>query len=95
MEYAKKLKIITDVLSKSQKVNSYNDDKEKESNVLAHSLLDIEESSKEIINSLLPKLISNNLSEEEIDDVLFDLGEELRHILHHINSPKFYEYLKR
>lgn len=93
MEYAEKLNLITEVLSKSQKINSFNDGDEKECDILAHSLLDIEESSQEIVNNLLPKLLSEGISEEEIEDVFLDIGEELRHITYHIESPKFYRYL--
>lgn len=95
MDFSKKLITLTNILSRSKKINSFNSNNEKEQDTLAHSLLDIEESSKKIIDSLLPKLISDDLSEEEIENILFDIGEELRHILYHIHTPKFYKYLKK
>lgn len=42
----------------------------------------------------LPKLFSERLNEEQIDDLLHKIGEEIRHILYHIKDPKFYEYLR-
>lgn len=95
MEYTEKLKNITKILSLSQKVNAFNKNGEKECEVLAHSLLDIEESSKEIIENLIPKLTSNDLSEIEVEDILYDIGEELRHIVYHIDAPYFYKYIGR
>ncbi|MCP5468592.1 MAG: hypothetical protein H7A32_04920 [Deltaproteobacteria bacterium] len=94
MEYSKRLKGIADNLRKSAKVNSFNQVEELESDTLAHSFLDIDESCRTLLNDLFPKLESTDLSEKEIDELLFDIGEELRHILYHIKDPKFYNYLK-
>ena len=93
MNYAEKLNKITDILSKSQKVNSFDDDN-RECEKLAHALLDIKESSEELTERLLPKLTAHNLTEDNIEEILLDIGEELRHILYHIKSTKFYEYLQ-
>ncbi len=80
MEFSRELEIIATTLRKSEKVNSHDSEEEKESETLAHSLLDMEESFKVILNELLPRLRTNNLSGEEVDDVLLDLGEEFRHM---------------
>lgn len=93
MEYAKKMQLLSEILRKSKKVNSFDKEDEREADTLAHSLLDMEQSFKTVANELLPKLSSNNLSEDEINDVLFDIGEHLRHILYHIKDPQFYKYM--
>nr|WP_295931755.1 hypothetical protein [uncultured Dyadobacter sp.] len=94
MEYAKQLLALATILKKSKKVNSFNNEKESEADTLSHALLDLEESFSAISNNLLPKLQNDTLNEEDIDDILLDIGEELRHILYHINAPKYYQYLK-
>jgi len=93
MEYSKRLKIIANNLRKSKRVNSFDNIEYIESESLAHSFLDIEESFKVLLDNLFPKLESSSMSEEQINDLLFDIGEEMRHILYHIKTPKFYEYL--
>lgn len=93
MKYVKKLDLITKTLLKSRKVNSYDSNGELESDRLAHSLLDMEESFKKIIEVYLPKLTVNEISESEIDEALLDIGDELKHIIYHIKDPKFYRYL--
>jgi len=94
MEYSEKIKMLAQNLRKSEKVNSFDSLEERESETLAHSILDIEESCKTLLNNLFPKLEPTTLSQDEINELLFDIGEELRHILYHINDPKFYDYLK-
>ncbi len=94
MEYSERLKILTQNLRKSEKINSFDSAEERESDTLAHSILDIEESCRTLLNHLFPKLESTSLSEEEINNLLLDIGEELRHISYHIKDPKFYEYLR-
>ena len=94
MEYANELKKVINILSKSKKVNSFDKNGDKECSILAHSLLDIRESSKEIIEELLPKLLTNDITEDDIEDILLDIGEELRHILYHIKAPSFFKYLE-
>ena len=33
------------------------------------------------------------MNSEQLNDVLLDIGEELRHVLYHIRDPKFFSYL--
>lgn len=94
MEYSEQLKLLTQNLKKSKRVNAFDNAEESESDTLAHSILDIEESCRTLLNNLFPKLKSTSLSEDEINELLLDIGEELRHILYHIKDPQFYEYLR-
>lgn len=93
MSYIQKLEILIKNLEKSEKVNSYDSEEEKESVRLAHAIIDMSESFKVISDTLAPKLSASNVTEEEVEDILFDIGEELRHIVYHIKDPKFYEYI--
>ena len=94
MKYSERLNILANNLRKSEKINSFDSAKEKEADTLAHSFLDIQESCNVLTSELFPKLMSSNISESEIEELLFDIGEELRHIKYHIKDPRFYEYLQ-
>jgi hypothetical protein len=94
MDNAERMIKITHNIKKSQKVNGFNTDEINEAGTIAHGLLDIEESLNAITHKFLPLLSSENISEEQVDDVLFDIGEELRHILYHIKDMRYYNYLK-
>ncbi|MDR0829613.1 MAG: hypothetical protein LBN95_05840 [Prevotellaceae bacterium] len=92
MEYIEKMKILTHNLEKCERVTKHSTIDEKQSNILANSLMDIEES-LQTININIPKLYSKNINAEEIDDIILDIGEEFRHILYHIKDTKVFEYL--
>jgi hypothetical protein len=80
-------------LSKSNKVNSYDTKDEKECGTIAHSFSDIEESFSKFLDVYLPRVVMDNLTPEEIEDILFDIGEEFRHILYHIKDLKYFRHL--
>lgn len=94
MDFAKRMIKITENIKLSQKVNGFDDHEINEAGTIAHGLLDIEQSLSVIKHELLPALLSEDISEEKVDDVLFDIGEELRHILYHINDMRYYAYIK-
>lgn len=87
------LKELTDRFSSFKTVSKF-DDEIAESEKLVHSFSDLEETFKSLLNEHFPKLLNKNLTEEELDDLLFDVGEEFRHILYHIHTPKYYRYLQ-
>jgi hypothetical protein len=45
------------------------------------------------LDALLPRLLNDSLEPDELNEVLLDIGEELRHVLYHIRDPKFFGYL--
>jgi|TARA_B110000908_G_scaffold126595_1_gene148536 hypothetical protein len=92
-DFTEKLNKLSKNLSKSEKVNSLDGKKNIESSTLAHAFLDITESTSLITKELIIKLMSDKISENEVDDILLDIGEELRHILYHIKDSKYYSYL--
>ena len=90
MEYTKMIKQIKNNLIKSQNVRKRD---ENASDVMAISFIDIEKSNKKI-NFLINKLRSNDeLIEEDINDILCDIGVEFRHVLYHIKDMLYYDYL--
>jgi len=86
-------KPLVEKLSSLKEVRRHDDEDNDEAWVLAHAFADLEESSRRFLDVQLPKLVEEDLTEEELLDVLFDIGEELRHILYHIRDPRFYRYL--
>jgi len=54
---------------------------------IAHGLTDIRESFEKIYGEFLPKLQAGPPA-EDLTNVLFDIREEFRHILYHINDMK-------
>jgi len=95
MEYIEKLKLIIRNLEKCERVTNHNTEQENQADTLANAYIDIEESLNKIIKEQIPKLYLQDLTKEEVDDLILDIGEELRHLLYHINDTKVYEYLKR
>ena len=50
-----------------------------------HSLADIKESIDEIYNNYVPKLLEDKPL-EELEDIIWDIREEFRHIQYHIED---------
>ena len=94
MQYVEKLRAVTANLEKCERVKKYSTPDEDQAAVLAYSLLDIEEAAGKIINDHIPKLYLANLNADEVDDLVLEIGEELRHLLYHVYDTKVYDYLK-
>jgi len=86
-------KSLAEKLSSLERVRRHDDADHNEAWTLAHAFADLEESSRKFLDVQLPKLVANDLTGEERLDLLFEIGEELRHILYHIRDPRFYKYL--
>ena len=84
---------LTHTLEKCERVTRYSTKEENQAGTLAHALIDMEESMHKIIEEHLPKLYNSNINSEQIDDIILDIGEELRHILYHIRDTKVYNHL--
>jgi hypothetical protein len=90
---AESVKRLAERLSQCTFVAKFDHGAEKEAWTLAHSFQDIEQSLRNFLDKLLPKLFDGKLSESEIHEVLLEIGEEFRHVLYHVKDPKFYRYL--
>ena len=93
MNYIEKLKIITHNLEKCERVTKHSNSEENQADTLANSLIDIEEDIQKIEVQIF-KLYSEELTKDEVDDLILDIGEELRHILYHVNDARVFDYLK-
>jgi hypothetical protein len=94
MEYIEKLKNFTRNLEKCDRVTRHSTNLENQADTLANALLDVEGSFKEM-NEKIPKLYLEDLTKDEVEDLILDIGEELRHILYHINDTRFFDYIKK
>lgn len=90
----KDVSALAERLSSSSEVTRFDRGREKEAWTLAHAFADLEESFVKFARHHLPRLTRDDLSPSEIRKVLLDIGEEFRHILYHLNDPKFYRYLQ-
>lgn len=80
-------------LSHLKSVSQFDMPEEPQAATLAHSLTDLEKAFREVVDVLLPRLLDETLESDQLNDVLLDIGEELRHVLYHIRDPKFFDYL--
>ena len=87
------LNALAEVLNRCEEVRRYDAEGEKQAWTLAHSLLDLEQSFRTFLNEQLPRLRDGRLTAEETREALFEIGEELRHVLYHIRDPQFFAYL--
>jgi hypothetical protein len=93
-EFAVELKALAERLNRCEQVTRYDTEAEKQAWTLAHSLLDLAESFRTVLDEQLPRLRDERLSCDETYDVLLEIGEEFRHILYHVQDPEFYAYLR-
>jgi len=80
-------------LADSSAVKKFSTSDRDEVSTLVHSLADLEESFDRYVNELLPRLLAPNVDASSVEDVLFEITEELRHVLYHIQDPKFFRHL--
>jgi hypothetical protein len=92
LEDTKSVKHLAEKLNQFNSISKFDSENESEAWTLAHSLSDLERSFREVLDNYLPALCQAD-AEENINDILLDIGEEFRHILYHINDPKFFRYL--
>ena len=77
-------------LARLSSVNKYGDE---EVWGLANGFIDLQKSFTLILEDLFPKLLDSELSPEDLENVLFDIGEEFRHVAYHLGRSDFYSYL--
>jgi hypothetical protein len=81
-------------LQRCDKVSRYDEGEWQEAAVLVHAFHDLEESCRTYLEVLLPRLTNPEVEGDELLDLLYDVGEEFRHMLYHLNDPRFYGYLR-
>lgn len=66
-------------------IEIYQTDKVKADSIV-HALVDIEESLNNIYHKIIPQLFENSLKTTEIQDLLWDIREDFRHVDYHIHD---------
>ena len=69
-------------------VEQFSDEQRDESDTLAHALLDVLEASREL-SDRISRILEAGVTEEELHGV----GEELRHVMYHVNDSRYFAYL--
>ena len=82
--------ILPKMLARASTVRKYSDE---ETWSLSHNLSCIEESCIKLTADLFPKLVEEGANPDSLDDLLNDIGEELRHIAYHTSDSRYYSYL--
>jgi K+/H+ antiporter YhaU regulatory subunit KhtT len=93
MKYVEKLNAVTRNLEKCERVTMHTTKEENQADTLANALIDIEVA-MENISREIPKFYLEDLTSDEVDDLILELGEELRQILYHIEDSRVYDYLR-
>jgi hypothetical protein len=85
------IKNLVDKLDKCPLIIKLNSQDEKEAVRLANAIFDIKESIS-IMNNKLEKL-NDTYDSDMLEDILFDIREELRHVLYHVKDSHFFNCL--
>jgi hypothetical protein len=81
-------------LSRIPEVAGFDISREPQGETIVHALDGWEDSFAEILDVLLPKLVKDKpASTEDLNDTLHEIGDQLRHILYHIQDTKYFGYL--
>ncbi len=81
---------LTKRLENLQIVSKYNEGDEKEAYTLAYTFSELEDCFHKLLYELFPKLREKDVSGEKLRDLLFEIGDELRHLNYHLKDPKFF-----
>jgi hypothetical protein len=90
-DYGREVKQLAEVLGRSPLVTKLGND---EVPTLAIALADIEGSMWVFLENQLPRLKDPNLTYEQLEDLLFEIREEFRHIAYHFHDPQFFRVIE-
>jgi|SRR6185437_5132619 len=90
---SEKMLLLAARLQSIKSVSRYDVPGEPQSSTMAHAFTDLEQSFRQFVEVLLPKLLDPSTNADEATDILLDIGEEFRHILYHIRDVKYFGYL--
>ena len=82
---------LTDRLSRCENVTRLDTPEEPQGWTLAYHLSHLEESFHAFLDRQLPRLLDESLTNDEVLDALFDIGDELRHVVYHLRDARFFQ----
>ena len=70
------------------------DDLAEEAWAIATGLKDVRECCDRIFGQIVPALLATDPRSADAEALLYDLGEQYRHMLYHITQTRFFAYVK-
>jgi hypothetical protein len=90
------MKELTERLAALPEVARYGEGPDGEAGALAYRLMELEHHFRVFLDELLPRLVDERISREDLLDVLFELGDEFAEIVYDLREPRFFEvYVER
>lgn len=84
---------VVQTLARCPDVAEFDDGTDKASASLAYCFDSLEVQFREFLDNQLPQLAEGKLTDQEVCDLLHDIGTVFGQILWHIQLPRFYRYL--
>jgi len=84
------LEILTEQLDRLADVTQFDEEDEKQAGIVAEGLTHIAESAA-VVQDLFARLRAAGLTDDQRLDLLWDLGEELRHMDEHIHGMAYFD----
>jgi hypothetical protein len=84
-------KAVAERLGRLPTVKQFDEKEEPQGWTIVNALSDMEGSFRTLTKELFPKLKDATLSGEQLQDVLWDICEELRHIHYHLTDTRYFE----
>jgi hypothetical protein len=69
------------------------DDADEDAWAIAEGLRDIHESSSRLFSELVPELLNTQTTDTRAEQILYEIGEVLRHIRYHTSDSRFFGFL--
>ncbi len=82
---------LCDLFKDNESIRRYNVGKHLEFDHLAHALVDINEICLKLTTVEFPRLMKENITENEVKGILSDVRMELEHFLYHIVDARYFE----
>ncbi len=89
---AEAMKALAERLERCPQIAKLNDEGHNEAWTLAHSLSDLADASDAYLK-ILPTLLDESLQGDELIQRLIEVGNELQHMLYHLEDPRFFRQL--
>lgn len=83
---------LVETLKRCPAISRLSTDSKSEPEALAHAVADIGSTAEKMQTEIIPKLLSSP-GAPEVEDLLHQLREELRHVLYHIKDTEYFSVL--
>jgi hypothetical protein len=91
MSDIQKTKLLNEVLSRSVRVTRFNSGDFVEADAIANAIVDMEKTFKVLTENLFPKLLETQRESADTDEILWEIRDNLRHIVYHIKDCRTFD----